>query len=1028
MDKGIISVFFVVAFLFSALTQVSEGQTLTGRETGLEERALRRLGNVNEIFEGWHHVGELRIDSLRVDSGEQNISVWFNPHLTHIPLRFPWIENFRYQLANRLGYRFRNYKLDLYSRGNLLEYFIPNYYRENYLGTDPARSPDSGYSRRIVAMEDGREYGGGLTGSHIAVWPSHGYHFDAVNDRWEWQRARLHGTIEDMYTYSYTHQFLAPMLENAGAYVLMPRERDIQPLEVIVDNDGSSEGSELIITNSPQDMWETVPGGFAMKDTLFEGENPFRIGSHLRIRTSGLSESSLTYMPDIPEDGNYAVYISWAFAPDNLSQVKCSIIHSGGKTDFSVDQTMGAGTWIYLGTFHFLKGKDMEAGSLVLSGNSNEKGYITADAVRFGGGMGNVARKSGEEYVPARWSLYDGQSDDIPERRSLEFMREPSWKLSGRPRYMEGARYYLQYSGMPDSTVYSINRGKNDYNDDFMSRGEWVNFLMGAPMEVTGEPSEESPRIPIDLVLAFHTDAGVTPNDSVIGTLAIYSSERNEGVYYNGQSRMAGRDLADIVQSQIITDIRMQVNDKWTRRGLWDRQYSEAWRPQAPAMLLELLSHQNLADLSYGLDPRFRFLVSRSIYKGILRYLAFGQDREAVIQPLPPVQMALEFAGQRRVRLSWEENHDPLEPTAGADYFKVYMSAGQSGFDNGIIANNKYTEIELPEGGDIYNFRVTAINDGGESMPGETLSISSGYDDKKPVLIVNAFTRLSPPAIFDTGELAGVALWQDNGVADRYDISHTGEPYDYQRSSVWLDDDSPGWGASYADMEGKIIRGNSFDLPLLYGRSLKEGGYPFVSTSKKAFESGIHDPGDFSAVIMIFGKERGQQRWNEPGLTEYRVFTPAIIDELKGFAEKGGNIFVSGAYTGTDMVENNDSIAIAFARDVLGFTWRSNFATTSGGVYATDQCPPSFPQQLTFNSDYDPEIYTVEAPDAIEPAGEDAWRIYRYSSGRTSAGVLKNGHHSTVVLGFPFETIISEQQRHELMREVMRFFEINQSE
>jgi hypothetical protein len=1028
MDKGIVSVFFIFTFLFFGLTPEVTGQLRTGRETRLEERALRRLVDLQAIFSSWHHLGEFRIDSLRVDSGEQNISIWFNPQLTHIPLRFPWIENLRHQLANRLGYRFRNYHLDLYSRGELLEYFIPNYYREDYLAPDPERTGKPGDYRRLVAREDGRVYGGGLTGSHIALWPSHGYHYDAVRDRWEWQRARLHETIEDLYTYSYTHQYLVPMLENAGAYVLMPRERDIQPLEVIVDNDGSSESSELIIRNGTQNLWETVTGGFAMKDTLFEGENPFRRGSHLRIRTSESSESSVTYIPDIPEDGNYAVYISWASATDNVSQVKCSVIHSGGKTDFRIDQTMGAGTWIYLGTFHFLEGKDMETGSLVLSGTSIEKGFITADAARFGGGMGNVARKPGEEYISAQWSLYDGRSDDVTVRRSLDFLREPSWRLSGRPRYMEGARYYLQYSGMPDSTVYSINRGKNDYNDDFMSRGEWVNFLMGAPMEVTGKPAQDSPRIPIDLVFAFHTDAGVTPNDSVIGTLAIYSSERNEGVYYNGQSRMAGRDLADIVQSQIINDIRLQVNEKWTRRGLWDRQYSEAWRPHAPAMLLELLSHQNLADLGYGLDPRFRFLVSRSIYKGILRYLAFGQGREAIIQPLPPVQMSVEFAGEQSVRLSWEEDHDPLEPTAVADYFKVYMSAGQSGFDNGIIVYDRHTIISLPAGGDIHNFRVTAINDGGESMPGETLSVSYGLSKKKPVLIVNAFTRLSGPAIFDTGELAGVAWWEDNGVADRYDLSRTGGQYDFQRSSPWLDDDSPGWGASYADMEGKIIKGNTFDFPLLYGRSLKQAGFSFVSTSKKAFESGIHNPDDYSAVIMIFGKERGQQRWNEPSVTEYRVFTPGIMDALKGFAENGGNIFVSGAYTGTDMIENNDTAAIDFARDVLGFTWRTNFATTTGGVIATEQCPPSFPQQLTFNSDYDTDIYTVEAPDAIEPAGEDAWRIYRYSSGKTSAGILKNGNHRSVVLGFPFETIISEQQRHELMRQVMRFFEINQSE
>ena len=54
-----------------------------------------------------------------------------------------------------------------------------------------------------------------------------------------------------------------------------------------------------------------------------------------------------------------------------------------------------------------------------------------------------------------------------------------TWKLSGKPRYLEAARYWLQYAGMPDLLVYTPSKGKNDYNDDYMSRAEWVNYLAG---------------------------------------------------------------------------------------------------------------------------------------------------------------------------------------------------------------------------------------------------------------------------------------------------------------------------------------------------------------------------------------------------------------------------------------------------------------------------------------------------------------------------------------------------------------------
>ena len=68
----------------------------------------------------------------------------------------------------------------------------------------------------------------GLTGRHIAVWHSHGRYYERTLDRWEWQRARLLQTVEDLYTQSYVLPFLVPMLENAGANVLVPRESRLE--------------------------------------------------------------------------------------------------------------------------------------------------------------------------------------------------------------------------------------------------------------------------------------------------------------------------------------------------------------------------------------------------------------------------------------------------------------------------------------------------------------------------------------------------------------------------------------------------------------------------------------------------------------------------------------------------------------------------------------------------------------------------------------------------------------------------------
>ena len=50
---------------------------------------------------------------------------------------------------------------------------------------------------------------------------------------------RLFCTTEDLFTQSFIIPYLIPMLENAGANVFTPRERDTQKQEVIVDNDGN---------------------------------------------------------------------------------------------------------------------------------------------------------------------------------------------------------------------------------------------------------------------------------------------------------------------------------------------------------------------------------------------------------------------------------------------------------------------------------------------------------------------------------------------------------------------------------------------------------------------------------------------------------------------------------------------------------------------------------------------------------------------------------------------------------------------
>ena len=144
--------------------------------------------------------------------------------------------------------------------------------------------------------------------------------------------------------------------------------------------------------------------------------------------SSAKKAGSILYQPRFQKAGRHAVYVSYTTLQNSVDDAEYSVYHKGQRTVFHVNQRMGGNTWVYLGTFDFDEGCST-ANCVVLTNYSRSGGYVTADAVKIGGGMGNVTR--------------GGSS-------------------SGLPRTLEGTRYFAQWAGAPDS-VYSPFNGKDDY-------------------------------------------------------------------------------------------------------------------------------------------------------------------------------------------------------------------------------------------------------------------------------------------------------------------------------------------------------------------------------------------------------------------------------------------------------------------------------------------------------------------------------------------------------------------------------------
>ena len=187
------------------------------------------------------------------------------------------------------------------------------------------------------------------------------------------------------------------MLENAGANVFTPRERDTQKQEVIVDNDGSlsghgGQGSLYLDVKSRKARWEqTSRPGFAQRKRVYQ-DNGKTLSSPARHALPKLKRRKTRpfaeWVPDIPETGEYAVYVSYQTLPGSVSDAKYLVFHNGGVTEFKVNQQIGSGTWVYLGTFTFDKGRN-DYGMVVLSNESKEKGVVCADASASALGWGN---------------------------------------------------------------------------------------------------------------------------------------------------------------------------------------------------------------------------------------------------------------------------------------------------------------------------------------------------------------------------------------------------------------------------------------------------------------------------------------------------------------------------------------------------------------------------------------------------------------------------------------------------------------
>ena len=238
--------------------------------------------------------------------------------------------------------------------------------------TEPVAGP-----RAVPAVPRGT-----LSGLVVYVSAGHGWllhrvHADGAPIAWGRQRDHRFGMVEDDWTAGFVADALAPALEAEGATVIALRERDRNPVALVVDDADPAFAAFGIGGRRERAMAERgtdvglVPGG------------------------------SATWALEVPTDGQWYAYARWTGSPDQDDRAVYTVVAGDEVREVVVDQRNHGGHWWPLGDFCLPAGTRVE---ITLTGSGQTP--LSADAVRLGGGtFGIVLPWSFELKQEPYWSV-----------------------------------------------------------------------------------------------------------------------------------------------------------------------------------------------------------------------------------------------------------------------------------------------------------------------------------------------------------------------------------------------------------------------------------------------------------------------------------------------------------------------------------------------------------------------------------------------------------------------------------------------
>ena len=233
----------------------------------------------------------------------------------------------------------------------------------------PAKNDTSAKKKPILPLGN-YPHGQSLRGRTIAISPGHGWIYNSNTQNYRTQRSRIfwnncgdcRGIVEDFETHEIVVNHLIPLLEGAGAKVILVRERTHEKSGTVLD--------------------ETAPGFSAISGQFSDGNSAG--GHNDNYRASTDSSATAQWKFTAPTDGDSLLSMWFVAGSNRYASLPLTVETPGFKHSFLLDQTTHGRRWSPIHNFELNQGDEV---IVKLTAPVDGANALIADAVRLGAGQ-----------------------------------------------------------------------------------------------------------------------------------------------------------------------------------------------------------------------------------------------------------------------------------------------------------------------------------------------------------------------------------------------------------------------------------------------------------------------------------------------------------------------------------------------------------------------------------------------------------------------------------------------------------------